>query len=76
MALGLHRCDDVYLPTLCSSWPVNTEDPAVVVTLNQRRKDLFWALYSIDRLTIFVINQPVSIQEADIDVDVSESITT
>ena len=38
---------------------------------NQRRKDLFWALYSLDRLAAFIFNQSPCLADSDIDVDVS-----
>lgn len=71
VAISLHRRDDIYMPTVYSSWPAVGEEPAVVSARNQRRKDLFWAFYSLDRLTMFTLNRPASIKDEDIDVDVS-----
>jgi hypothetical protein len=73
VATSLHRRDDIYLPTVYPTWPTIKEEPAVVSARNQRRKDLFWAFYSLDRLTMFTLNRPASIKDEDIDVDVSLS---
>lgn len=71
VAISLHRRDDIYMPTVYPSWPAVDEEPAMVTAHNQRRKDLFWAFYSLDRLTTFTLNRPASIRDEDIDVDVS-----
>ncbi|KAF2008627.1 hypothetical protein BU24DRAFT_94379 [Aaosphaeria arxii CBS 175.79] len=73
IAINLHRKDDIFLPTIYPGWPVTSEDSNTVSARNQRRKDLFWALYSLDRLTVFILNRPVSIREEDIDVDLPPS---
>lgn len=70
IAISLHRRDDVYLPTVYPSWPAVDDEPATISLRNQRRKDLFWAFYSIDRLTTFLLNRPGSIKDEDIDVEV------
>lgn len=59
------------MPTVYPSWPAFGEDAAIASARNQRRKDLFWAFYSLDRLTMFALNRPASIKDEDIDVDVS-----
>jgi len=43
--------------------------------LNEKKKNIFWAVYSLDRLASFIISQPHSIRDADIDVDVSAILT-
>ncbi|KEF52351.1 uncharacterized protein A1O9_11591 [Exophiala aquamarina CBS 119918] len=69
IAISLHRRDDIYLPTVYPSWPAVDEEPATISARNQRRKDLFWAFYSLDRLTMFTLNRPASIKDEDIDVE-------
>lgn len=71
VAINLHRRDDIYMPTTYPLWPACDEDPSVVSARNRRRKDLFWAFYSLDRLAMFTLNRPASIKDEDIDVDVS-----
>lgn len=71
VAINLHRKDDVYLPTVFGSATLQGLDSEETSLHNQRRKDLFWALYSLDRLGGFVLNRPPSLADTDIDVDVS-----
>ncbi|ORY29824.1 hypothetical protein BCR39DRAFT_163840 [Naematelia encephala] len=64
IALDLHRRDDVYLASVSGSM-----DQAVLIRHNEGRKNLFWALYSLDRLTVLTLSRPPAIQDAIIDVE-------
>lgn len=71
VAINLHRRDDVYLPTVFGLAYSESHNSAEIAAHNQRRKDLFWALYSLDRLAAFILNRPPSLADTDVDVDVS-----
>lgn len=38
--------------------------------LIEKRKNIFWAVYNLDRLATFILNQPPSIRDSDIEVEV------
>ena len=67
ISLGLHRRDDVYLAAQSSFFT----DSSALQAHNNHRKNVFWSLYSLDRLCMFILNKPPSIRDEDIDVDVS-----
>ena len=71
IALRLHRRDDVYFALLP---PI--ADPGVKRRHNEKRKDIFWGVYCLDRLTMHVLGLPPGIRDQDIDVDVSETMKT
>lgn len=68
IAIGIHRKDDVYLPQIIGSF----DDENALSKHNECRKDIFWALYSIDRLTMFTFSRPAALRDHDIDVEVSQ----
>ncbi|WVW80532.1 hypothetical protein I302_102517 [Kwoniella bestiolae CBS 10118] len=62
LALRLHRRDDVYKQGFLNPDEVDWRQ-------NEKRKNIFWAVYNLDRLATFVLNQPPSIRDCDVDVD-------
>lgn len=70
VAINLHRRDDVYLPTVFEAGSPDGQNSEEISAHNQRRKDLFWALYSLERLAAFILHRPTSLSDGDIDVDV------
>lgn len=71
IAISLHRRDEIYLPTVYGTSQLCEVDATEAAAHNQRRKDLFWAMYSLDRLAAFILNRPSFLTDKDIDVDVS-----
>lgn len=69
MAIRLHRRDDVY-----NALQLGTPEMDAV-RHNEKRKNIFWAVYNLDRLATFTLSQPPSIRDSDIDVDVSVAET-
>nr|XP_031860232.1 uncharacterized protein CI109_004364 [Kwoniella shandongensis]KAA5527304.1 hypothetical protein CI109_004364 [Kwoniella shandongensis] len=63
--INLHRRDQVYLPTVAPSFATETELQAH----NERRKNIFWALYCLDRLSMFTQGHPPCIRDCDVDVE-------
>lgn len=66
VAIGIHRKDEVYLPLVVGLFP----DDYALTKHNACRKDIFWALYSLDRLTMFTFSRPAALRDHDIDVEV------
>ncbi|CAH0057998.1 unnamed protein product [Clonostachys solani] len=64
IAIGIHRKDSVYLPPLSNEYP----DAQRLQHHNDRRKNIFWAIYSLDRLATFTLCRPPALRDADIDV--------
>jgi hypothetical protein len=67
IALDLHRRDDIYL----GRHAFIGSDEAVLASLNEQRKNVFWAVYNLDRLGVYMFGRPPAIRDEDIDVDVS-----
>ncbi|WWC98680.1 hypothetical protein V866_005573 [Kwoniella sp. B9012] len=71
MTINIHRRDDIYLAPLMGS----NHDKAEFKQHNELRKNIFWAIYCLDRLASFTLGQPLSIRDSDIDVDLpSDSV--
>lgn len=68
ITVGLHRRDEVYLASVMHT----IQDETVLKVHNARRKNLFWAIYSLDRLATFSLSQPPALRDCDIDVEVSD----
>ncbi|KAK6907807.1 hypothetical protein I203_101808 [Kwoniella mangroviensis CBS 8507] len=62
LALRLHRRDDIYKQGFLDPNEIDWRQ-------NEKRKNIFWAVYNLDRLATFVLNQPPSIRDSDVDVD-------
>lgn len=67
LALGINRKDDVYLASCMAAFGT----PEALDAHNEWRKNVFWALYSLDRVCVFILGKPPAIRDQDIDVDVS-----
>ncbi|WWC65156.1 uncharacterized protein I303_107770 [Kwoniella dejecticola CBS 10117] len=65
MAINLHRRDDVYFNPLLAS----EEEKNNFEKHNELRKNIFWAIYCLDRLAAFTLGQPMSVRDSDVDVD-------
>lgn len=69
VSISIHRKDEVYLPLVAGLFP----DEDALKKHNESRKNVFWALYSLDRLTMFTLSRPAALRDDDIDVEVSKS---
>ncbi|KAI0891508.1 hypothetical protein F4806DRAFT_304861 [Annulohypoxylon nitens] len=65
VAIGIHRKDEVHLPLVADLF----QDEDSLQKYNECRKDVFWALYSLDRLTMFTLSRPAALRDDDIDVE-------
>ncbi|KAK6906725.1 hypothetical protein I203_100712 [Kwoniella mangroviensis CBS 8507] len=65
MTINIHRRDDIYLASLMGL----NHDQDEFKKHNELRKNIFWAIYCLDRLASFTLGQPLSIRDSDIDVD-------
>ncbi|WRT70611.1 uncharacterized protein IL334_007609 [Kwoniella shivajii] len=65
MAINIHRKDDIYLAPLLGP----SQDKSDFKEHNELRKNIFWAIYCLDRLAAFTLGQPVSIRDSDVDVE-------
>ena len=72
LAISLNRRDSVYLPTVESG----IDGEGLLQAHNERRTNIFWALYGLDRLAMFTLNMPPSIRDEDIDIAVSDVLRT
>jgi hypothetical protein len=70
VAIGIHRKDEFYLSYVAASFT----DEGSLSKHNARRKDIFWAVYSLDRLAMFTLSRPSAIRDHDFDVEVSRKI--
>lgn len=69
LSIGIHRRDEVYFPSILDTF----HDEAALRAHNEKRKNIFWAVYCLDRLAVFTLGLPPAIRDSDIDVDVSRS---
>ena len=67
IAIGIHRKDDVYLPPQAGTFA----DEKSLYRHNERRKNIFWAIYSLDRLLMFTLLRPGAFRDDEIDVEAS-----
>ncbi|KAL1409281.1 hypothetical protein Q8F55_006114 [Vanrija albida] len=65
LSIGIHRRDEVYFPGILDTF----HDEAALRAHNEKRKNIFWAVYSLDRLAVFTLGLPPAIRDSDIDVD-------
>nr|XP_019051181.1 hypothetical protein I302_01630 [Kwoniella bestiolae CBS 10118]OCF30111.1 hypothetical protein I302_01630 [Kwoniella bestiolae CBS 10118] len=65
MLINIHRRDDIYIAPMLGS----NQDKASFQKHNELRKNIFWAIYCLDRLASFTLGQPLSIRDSDVDVD-------
>ncbi|KAL7915570.1 hypothetical protein GGI35DRAFT_466927 [Trichoderma velutinum] len=64
-AISIHRKDEVYLPLMAPFFP----DRDALTRHNALRKNVFWAIYSLDRLTMFTLSRPAAMRDHDIDIE-------
>lgn len=72
IAIDIHRKDEIYLPLVAASFP----DAETLSKHNRRRKDIFWAIYSLDRLVMFTLSRPSALRDHDIDIEASRNVQT